>query len=104
MDQKLTVFAPLGRYNRNVARETYHVGNIWLQCPAPLPVFPDHSEGMEVGSSNLVCGYHKNHVICPHILYDLLHSWPSIHKISFKYSNVDQSYSNFEFSVVAQIW
>ena len=42
-------------------------------------------------------GYHKNQVICPHILYDLLHSWPSIHKSSCKYSHVDQSYSNFEF-------
>ena len=32
-------------------QETYHVGNIWWQCLAPLPVFPDHSVGMEVGSS-----------------------------------------------------
>ena len=46
-------------------------------------------------------GYHKNQVICPDILYDLLHSWPSIHQISCKYSHVDQSYSNFEFSVAA---
>ena len=46
-------------------------------------------------------GYHKNQVICPRILYDFLHSWPSIHKIVCKYSHVDQSYSNFEFSVVA---
>ena len=46
-------------------------------------------------------GYHKNQVICPHILYDLLHSWPSKHKMSCKYSHVDQSYSNLEFSVAA---
>ena len=46
-------------------------------------------------------GYHKNQVICFGILYDLLHSWPSIHQISCKYSHVDQSYSNFEFSVAA---
>ena len=46
-------------------------------------------------------GYHKNQVICPDILYHLLHSWPSIHQISCKYSHVDQSYSNFEFSVAA---
>ena len=46
-------------------------------------------------------GYHKNQVICPDILYDLLHSWPSIHQISCKYSHVDQIYSNFEFSVAA---
>ena len=45
-------------------------------------------------------GYHKNQVIRPDILYHLLHSWPSIHQISCKYSHVDQSYSNFEFSVV----
>ena len=48
-------------------------------------------------------GYHKNQVICPDILYDLLHSWPSIHKIPCKYSHVDQSYSNFEFSVAAML-
>ena len=46
-------------------------------------------------------GYHKNQVICPYILFDLLHSWPSIHNIVCKYSHVDQRYSNFEFSVVA---
>ena len=46
-------------------------------------------------------GYHKNQVICPDILYHLLHSWPSIHQMSCKYSQVDRSYSNFEFSVVA---
>ena len=46
-------------------------------------------------------GYHKNQVICPDIMYDLLHSWPSIHKIVCKYSYVGQSYSNFEFSVTA---
>ena len=46
-------------------------------------------------------GYHKNQVICSHILYDVLHSWPSIHKISCKYSHVDQSYNNLEFLVVA---
>ena len=45
--------------------------------------------------------YHKNQVICPHILYDVLHSCPSIHKISCKYSYVDQSYNNFEFPVAA---
>ena len=140
-------------------RETYHVGNIWRQCLAPFPVFLDHGDGMEVGSSHLVwfdiqlaintqnimqiftcrpklwwyasvtsldnticnartiCkdfefsvavilkilngGYHKNQVICPHILYDLLHSWPTIHKISCKYSHVDQSYCYLEFSVAA---
>ena len=31
----------------------------------------------------------------------MLYSWPSLHKISCKYSHVDQSYSNFEFSVAA---
>ena len=31
----------------------------------------------------------------------MLYSWPSIHKIPCKYSHVDQSYSNFEFSVAA---
>ena len=46
-------------------------------------------------------GYHNNQVICPDILYDLLHSWPSIHTISCKYSHADKSYINFEFSVVA---
>ena len=46
-------------------------------------------------------GYHKNQVICFDIWYDLLCSWPSIHKIPCKYSHVDQSYSNFEFSVAA---
>ena len=46
-------------------------------------------------------GYHTNQVICPHILYDVLHSCPSIHKMSCKYSAVDQSYNNFEFSVAA---
>ena len=46
-------------------------------------------------------GYHKNQVICPDILYDLLHSWPSMHTMSCKYSHADQSYINFEFSVVA---
>ena len=46
-------------------------------------------------------GYHKNQVIGPDILYHLLHSWPSIHQISCTYSHVDQSYSNFEFSVAA---
>ena len=45
--------------------------------------------------------YYKNQVICPSIWYDLLYSWPSIHKIPCKYSHVDQSYSNFEFSVAA---
>ena len=40
-------------------------------------------------------------MICPDILYDLLHSWPSIHTISCKYSHADKSYINFEFSVVA---
>ena len=43
-------------------------------------------------------GYHNNQVICPDILYDLLHSWPSIHTISCKYSHADKSYINFEFS------
>ena len=43
----------------------------------------------------LIGGYHKNQVICPHILCDLLH------KISSKYSHEYQGYSNFEFSVVA---
>ena len=43
----------------------------------------------------LTGGYHKNQVICPHILYDLLHSWPSIHRMSCKHSHADQSYSNF---------
>ena len=46
-------------------------------------------------------GYHKNQVICPHILYDVLHSCPSIHNISCKYSHTDQSYNNSEFSVAA---
>ena len=46
-------------------------------------------------------GYHNNQVICPDILYDLLHSWPSIHTMSCKYSHADKSYINFEFSVVA---
>ena len=46
-------------------------------------------------------GYHNNQVICPDILYDLLHSWSSIHTISCKYSHADKSYINFEFSVVA---
>ena len=32
-------------------------------------------------------GYHKNQVICPDISYDLIHSWPSIHQISCKYSH-----------------
>ena len=38
---------------------------------------------------------------CPDILYDLIHSWPSIHIISCKHSHADQSNSNFEFSVEA---
>ena len=46
-------------------------------------------------------GYHNNQVICPDILYDLLHSWPSIHTMPCKYSHADKSYINFEFSVVA---
>ena len=46
-------------------------------------------------------GYYNNHVICPQFWYDLLYSWPSIHKFSWKYSHVYQSYSNFEFSAVA---
>ena len=46
-------------------------------------------------------GYHNNQVLCPDILCDLLHSWPSIHTISCKYSHVDKSDINFEFSVVA---
>ena len=46
-------------------------------------------------------GYHKNQVMCPHILYDLLHNWPSIHNILCIFSHVDQRYSNFEFSVAA---
>ena len=46
-------------------------------------------------------GYHNNQVMCPDILYDLLHSWPSIHTISCKYSHADRSYINFEFLVVA---
>ena len=45
-------------------------------------------------------GYYNNHVICPQIWYDLLYSWPSIHKFSLKYSHVYQSYSNFEFSKI----
>ena len=48
-------------------------------------------------------GYHKNQEICPHIVYALLHSWPSIHNMSCTYSHADQSYSNFEFSVVASL-
>ena len=54
-------------------------------------------------AANLILngGYQKNHVIGPDILYDLLHSWPSIHKMSSKYSHADQSYSNFEFLVAA---
>ena len=44
-------------------------------------------------------GYHNNQVICPDILYDLLHTL--IHTISCKYSHADKSYINFEFSVVA---
>ena len=48
-------------------------------------------------------GYHKNQVICHHILCDLLHSWPSIHQFSCKYSNVCQSYSNFEFSITTSL-
>ena len=86
---------------------------------APFPVFPDHGEGMEVESSHfgMICkdfefsvaailkilngGYHKNQVMWPHILYDLIHSWSPIHKISCKYSHVDQSYNNFEFSMAA---
>ena len=28
----------------------------------------------------------------PHIWYDVLYNWPSTHKISCKYLNVDQSY------------
>ena len=40
--------------------------------------------------------------MCSHFVwFDLLYSWPSIYKISRKYSHVDQSYSNFEFSVAA---
>ena len=46
-------------------------------------------------------GYYKNQVICPHILYDVLHSCPSIHEMYCKYSHVDQSYNNFEFLVAA---
>ena len=46
-------------------------------------------------------GYHNNQVICPDIVYDWLHSWPSIHTISCKYSHADKSYINFEISVVA---
>ena len=46
-------------------------------------------------------GYHKNQVICPDIVYDLLHSWPLRSKISCKYSHADRSYSNLEFSVAA---
>ena len=45
--------------------------------------------------------YYKNRVICPQIWYDLLYSWPSIHKFPCTYSNVYQSYRNFEFSVAA---
>ena len=45
--------------------------------------------------------YHKKQLKCAHIFDDLIYSWPSIHKLSYKYSHVDQSYSNFEFSVVA---
>ena len=44
-------------------------------------------------------GYHKDHVIYPHICYDLLHTWSPIHKFSCKYSHVDQSYNNFIFLV-----
>ena len=43
----------------------------------------------------------QNFMLIPDILYDLLHSWPSIHTISCKYSHADKSYINFEFSVVA---
>ena len=49
-------------------------------------------------------GYHNNQVICPDILYNLLHSWPSIHTISCKYSHADKSYINFEFSVAIFIF
>ena len=137
----------------------YYVGNTWRQCLAPFPVFLDHGEGIEVGSSHLVwfviqlaittqnimhiftcrpklwwyapvasldstiCdawktykdfefsvaailkilngGYHKNQVMYPHICYDLLHSWSPINAFSCKYSYVDQSYNHFKFSVAA---
>ena len=46
-------------------------------------------------------GYHKNQMIRPHILFDLLHSCPPTYKISCKYSHADQSYSNFNFSMAA---
>ena len=46
-------------------------------------------------------GYHKDHVMYPHICYDLLHSWSPINKCSCKYSHVDQSYNNFKFLVAA---
>ena len=42
-------------------------------------------------------GYHKNQVICRHIVYDLLHSWPPIHTIVCEYSHA----GNFDFSVAA---
>ena len=45
--------------------------------------------------------YHKYQLKCAHILYDCVYSWPSIQKMSCKCSHVDQSYNNFEFSVVA---
>ena len=55
-----------------------------------------------VPANNLINrAYYKNQVICPSIWYDLLYSWPSIHKIPCKYSHVDQSYSKFEFLVAA---
>ena len=31
-------------------------------------------------------GYHKDQVMCPHYLYDVLHTWSPIHKFSCKYS------------------
>ena len=46
-------------------------------------------------------GYHKDHVMYPHICYNSLHTWSPIHTFSCKYSHVDQSYNNFKFLVSA---
>ena len=45
--------------------------------------------------------YHKDHVMYPHICYDVLHTWSPMHKLSCTYSHVDQSYNNLKFLVAA---
>ena len=76
-----------GRLNMYVPLKIHCCRMLW-EKPTMSVIYADnvwhHSQSFRI----MVKGWKWD----PHIWYDVLYNWPSTHKISCKYLNVDQSY------------